>query len=128
MDSRMSQASDLRAFAISVEQIVRMLPGFTTKGALRKSEADLLTTQLKRGVETALNIAVEMQAAPSIQPEPNEPLPLDTVELIDATKALLPILIALKHTVGLGKTQLERIERARIAIHATEQARAKAGS
>lgn len=116
-----TKASQLRAFAISVEQIIRMLPGFVVKGALRKAEADLLTRQLKPGVEVALNIAVDMQAAPNTQPEPRELPPPDTAELIAATKALLPILIALRHTVGLGKTQLERIERARVAIHEAER-------
>lgn len=120
----MSKASELRAFAISVERIIRMLPALASKGALRKAEADLLTRQLKPGVEVALDIALTMQAAPNIQPEPRERLPLDTAELIAATKALLPILVALRHTVGLGKTQLERIERARVAIHAAETATA----
>lgn len=57
----MSRASDLRAFAISVEQIIRMMPGFVARRALTRAEGTHLTQQLQRGVETALNVAVEME-------------------------------------------------------------------
>jgi hypothetical protein len=37
-------------------------------------------------------------------------------QLLEACKSLLPILEAVRYTAGLGKTQMERVEKARAAI------------
>lgn len=60
----MTKASQLRAFAISVEQIVRLMPRFVSSKALTRGEAAHLSQQLKSGAEVALDIAVEMELRP----------------------------------------------------------------
>ena len=76
------QASKLRAFAISVEAVVRMLPKFAAKKALTRVEADHLARQLQQGAEAALGIAVEMDRAASAST-------IDEAQLRAATSAML---------------------------------------
>jgi hypothetical protein len=59
------QASKLRAFAISVEQIVRLLPQFAARKAITRGEADHLARQLQIGAESALDIASQLDLATS---------------------------------------------------------------
>lgn len=56
----MSGGSKLRAFAISVEQVVRLLPDCVSRKVLTQSEAEHLRQQLQSGAEHALDIALEI--------------------------------------------------------------------
>jgi hypothetical protein len=78
----MSNASKLRAFAISVEQVVRLLPQFAARKALPRGEADHLARQLQAGAEATLDIASQMDRAA-------EASTIDDEQLHAATAAML---------------------------------------
>lgn len=61
----MTNASKLRAFAITCEHIAGLLPRWVSKNGLRKSEAEHFARQLKAGAEIALDVAQEMETTPS---------------------------------------------------------------
>lgn len=59
----MTQASALRSFATTAEFVAGLMPKLVLSRAVSKAEATLLTQQLRRGAEIALDIALRFDAA-----------------------------------------------------------------
>lgn len=56
-----TQASKLRAFAINVETVLELVPKLAREKVITRSQSEFLVQQLKSGVETALDIAQQME-------------------------------------------------------------------
>jgi hypothetical protein len=55
------QSSKLRSFAINVESVLDLLPKLAREKVITRAQSEFLVTQLKSGVENALDIAQEME-------------------------------------------------------------------
>lgn len=106
----MSQSSALRSFATTAEFVAGLMPRLAHFKITSKSEAELLATRLKSGAETALDIAIKMERGS------------DAPDLLDPLKDLIRIAEAVRYTAGLGKGQLERVEKAKVAAAEAEVA------
>jgi len=97
----MTQASKLRTFSSTAEFVSGLMSKLSYYKVISKNEADLLAKRLRDGAEAALDIAAKMER------------PAETSEVLGSLKDLIRITEAVRYSAGLGKTQMERVERAK---------------